>query len=107
VTFTGEGPPAGLAPPYEAYRLYADGRRVPVRSLSFVGVDRRVLKDVVMAGESAGPVDMLDGAPGPGRYQIGPTGGIPVTWDAPPVLIAEMELSSRPGGEPRALTIPK
>lgn len=107
VTFTGEGPPPGLTPPYEAYRLYADGRHEPVRSLTFNGVDRRVLRDIAMASVGAGPTDMLDGPPGPPRFQIGPTGGIPVTWDAPSVLITEMELTSKGGGEPRALVLPK
>ncbi len=107
VTFTGEGPPPGLTPPYEAYRLYAGGRREPVRSLAFSGVDRRVLRDIAMASAGEGPIDMLDGPPGPPRFQIGPTGGIPVTWDAPSVLITEMELTSKGGGEPRALVLPK
>lgn len=107
VTFTGEGAPAGITPPYEAYRLYADGRTEPVRSLVFSGVDRRTLRDVVLAGDSSGPVDAMDGPPGPSRFQIGATGGIPVTWDVPAVLIAEVELTSRAGGEPRVLVAPR
>lgn len=107
VSFSGEGPPPGLTPPYEAYRLYADGHIQPVRSLQFSGVDRRVLRDIVLAGASPGPVEMLDGPPGSARFQIGPTGGLPVTWDAPPVLISEMELVGDAGGEPRALPVPR
>jgi hypothetical protein len=106
VGFSGEGPLPGLTPPYEAYRLYADGHTQTVRSLGFSGVDRRVLRDIALAGPDSGPVDMLDAAPGPGRFQIGPTGGIPVTWSAPAVLITEMELTGRAGGEPRALELP-
>lgn len=107
VTFSGEGAPPGLTPPYEAYRLYADGRTEPVRSLIFSGVDRRVLRDVVLAGDNTGPIDAMDGPPGPGRFQVGATGGLPVTWDVPAVLVAEMELSANPGGEPRVLSLPR
>ncbi|MFN7147312.1 MAG: hypothetical protein ACK4YP_26325, partial [Myxococcota bacterium] len=106
VGISGEGPLPGLTPPYEAWRLYNDGRTEPVRSLRFSGVDRRVLRDIALAGEGVGPVDTLDGPPGPARYQIGPTGGIPVTWDVPSVLITEMELVGGGGGEPRALPLP-
>lgn len=106
VSFSGEGPPQGLTPPYEAYRLYADGHTQPVRSLTFSGVDRRVLRDVALAAEGVGPVDVLDGPPGPGRFQIGATGGLPVTWDVPAVLVAELELNGGGGGEPRVLAVP-
>lgn len=106
VGISGEGPMAGLTPPYEAYRLYADGRTEPVRVARFSGVDRRVLRDIALAGARTGPVDMLDGPPGPARYQIGPTGGLAVTWDVPSVLITEVEVSGSSGGEPRALTLP-
>jgi hypothetical protein len=104
-TSSGEGPPPGLTPPYEVYRLYRDGRRVPVRNVNFRGVDRRVLRDVVLAGEGVGAVDLLDGT-GPGRFHVGPTGGIPMTWEVPSVLIAEVELGGSGGGEARVLTPP-
>ncbi|MES2643762.1 MAG: metallopeptidase TldD-related protein [Myxococcota bacterium] len=106
VGISGEGAMSGLTPPYEAYRLYNDGRTVPVRSVHFSGVDRRVLRDIALAGANTGPVDMLDGPPGPGRYQIGPTGGLTVTWDVPSVLITELEVAGSGGGEPRALPMP-
>jgi hypothetical protein len=103
VGVSGEGPLPGLTAPYEAYRLYADGREEPVRGLGFSGVDRRALRDIALASAGDGPVDGLDGSPGAARFQIGPTGGFPVTWDVPTVLITEMELSGRGGGEPRVL----
>jgi len=106
VGISGEGPMTGLTAPYEAYRLYADGHTQPVRGLRFSGVDRRVLRDIALAGPGAGPVDMLDGPPGPARYQIGPTGGLTATWDVPAVLITELELAGGGGGEPRALPMP-
>lgn len=106
VVFTGEGPLPGLTEPYEAYRLYADGREEPVRGLQFSGVDRRALKDIALAGNGVGLVDTLDGPPGVGRYNIGPTGGVPVSWDVPAILVRELELTSQPGGEPRAVVPP-
>lgn len=106
VAVTGEGPLAGLTLPLELCRLYADGRCVPERSLRFSGVDRRVLRDIVLAGEGDGPTDLLDGPPGPARFQIGATGGIPVTWDVPAVLVGEMELVGTAGGEVPLLAPP-
>lgn len=106
VAFTGEGPLSGLTPPYEVHRLYADGRVEPARSLVFSGVDRRTLKDIVLAGAGEGPVDILDGPPGPQRFQIGPVGGMPATWDVPAVLVAEVELTAAGGGEARVLEAP-
>lgn len=105
IVFTGEGPLPGLTSPYEAYRLYADGREEIVRGLRFSGVDRRLLKDIALASAGAGLVDTLDGPPGPGRYHIGPTGGVPVTWDVPAILVSEVELTTAPGGDPRVLKV--
>lgn len=104
IAITGEGQLAGLTAPYEAWRLYADGHTEPVRGLTFNGVDRRVLRDIAAAGASDA-VTMLDGPPGTERYTIGATGGIPVRWQAPAVLITEMELLGARGGEPRALKV--
>ncbi len=104
IAVTGENQLAGLTPPYEAWRLYADGHTEPVQALNFSGVDRRVLRDVAAAGASTG-VTLLDGPPGAQRFSIGSTGGIPVRWTAPAVLVTEMELSGGSGGEPRALKV--
>ncbi len=103
ITISGEGPPPGLTDPYEACLLDKTGACQPVRNLRFVGVDRRSRRVIVAAGPSPGPVDGLDGPPGPERFGIGPTGGVPVTWEVPSVLIAEMELDPATGGEPRVL----
>jgi hypothetical protein len=103
ITFSGEGPPPGLTPPYEACFLDRSGMCTPTRSLRFSGVDRRSLRDIVAAGPSSGPINMLDGAPGPERFTIGSTGGVPTTWEVPSVLLTEMELEPSPGGEPRVL----
>lgn len=106
VYFTGDGPPSGLTAPYEAYLLGADGSVQPVRGLSFVGVDRRVLRDVVVSGRPEGWVNELDTQPGPMRFHLGAVGGIPVSWSAPPVVIGELELVGQQGGEQRELPRP-
>lgn len=107
ISFSGEDPLPGLTTPYEVYRVYADGRRELVRAGSFAGVDRRSLRDIVGAAEGPGLANLLDGPAGPGRFHIGNTGGLPVSWDVPSVLVSEMELrSGGGGGEPRVLTIP-
>ncbi len=107
VTYSGEGPPAGLTQPFEVERLYRDGRREPVRSLSFLGVDRGALRDIEAAGPMVPAATLLDGPAGTGRFAIGPTGGIPVWWSVPTVLVAEVELRSRAGGEHRVIAAPR
>ena len=47
IAFSGDGPLAGLTQATEIYRLYADGRTEPVHSMKFIGVDRRVMRDIV------------------------------------------------------------
>ena len=44
--------------------------------LKFVGVDRRVLKDIVLAGPQQDFVGLMDDADG--RYFMSPTGGRPI-----------------------------
>jgi len=106
IFFTGEGPPPGLTPPYEAYMLYPDGREQPVRGVSFVGVDRRVLREVVMAGAPGDYVGVMDASPGPRRYNIGAVGGLPAAWSVPPVLLTEIEVQGGSGGEVREIPAP-
>ena len=106
IAFSGEGPLAGLTRPVEAYRLYPDGREEPVRGLSFVGVDRRALRDVSMAGPTGLAVGVMDGAPGSQRFSVGSVGGLPSSWSVPPVLITEVELRGSGGVETRVLEAP-
>ena len=94
--------PAGITSPIEAFRLYADGREEPVRSMQFSGVDRRTLRDIVAATESHGWTTLMDGPPTSGRGQ-GVVGGVPVHWSVPDVLVSEMELLGGGGGEARIL----
>jgi hypothetical protein len=107
ISFAGSAPLPGLSPPVEIYRLYPDGKEEPVRSVSFSGVDRRVLRDIVAAGEGAGPVDMMDRPGASFRSGVGRLGGLPVTWDAPQILISELELRGKPGGEHRVIPPPE
>ena len=97
---------AGLTPPEEAYRLYADGREEPVRGLQFSGVDRRVLRDIIANGRTSTPIQMLDGSGTSERFTLGEAGGVPVSWTAPAVLITEMELRGNAGGELRIIPRP-
>jgi len=104
IAFSGDGPLSGLTLPLEIYRLYADGSEVPVRGASFVGVDKRVLRDIVVAGPQSSFIGLTDDHYG--RYGLGYSGGIPVAWSAPSVLIAEMELRGQGGQELRILPKP-
>lgn len=106
IFFTGEGPPPGLTPAYEAYLLRADGSRSPVRGVAFSGVDRRVLRDIAMAGEPGPYVGLLDAEPGPGRFHIGAVGGLPASWSVPPVLVGELEVVGNQGGDKREIPAP-
>jgi TldD protein len=106
IFFTGDGPPPGLTRPYEAYLLHKDGTTTPVRGLRFSGVDRRVMRDIVIAGEPGAYVGVLDDQPGPGRFHVGAVGGLPCSWSAPPVVIAELELVGSGGGQTREIPRP-
>lgn len=107
VFFTGEGPPPGLTMPYEVVLLHPDGTEEPIRGLHFSGVDRRALRDIVMAGPDSGFVPVLDGKPGPARYHIGTVGGMPGAWSAPSVLLSELELVGNHGGDARVIPAPE
>lgn len=106
IAFSGEAPLPGLTPPNRAWRLYPDGHTEPVRGLGFVGVDRRVLRDIVLAGRTGEPGGVMDAAAGSQRFGIGAVGGLPASWAVPPVLISELELHGSGGSEERVLTAP-
>jgi hypothetical protein len=106
-SITGDEPMAGLTTPTEVVKLYADGREEPVRGLRFVGADRRTLRDIVAAGRTQAPVQMLDVPGGSDRFGWGWFEGLGVSWAVPPVLIDEMELHARSGGEARVVTRPE
>ena len=104
IAFSGDEQLSGLTTPTVVVRRYADGHEEPVRGLRFVGVDRRVLKDIVLAGPQEDFIGMTDDSNG--RYGLGPTSGQPVSWSVPSVLIEEVEMSGQGGGEQRILPPP-
>ena len=99
IAFSGSEQLSGLTLPTEIYRLYADGHAEPVRGASFVGVDRKVLRDIILAGEQSEFIGLKDDSSG--RYGIGSISGMKVSWSAPSVLIGEMELRGQGGQEQR------
>jgi hypothetical protein len=88
--------------PQEAWLLDSRGRRTPVRGLRVAGTDRRVLRDLLAAAPGPGWTTLLDGPPDR-RRRLPATGGIPVGWHVPSVLVGEMELAGTGGGEARVL----
>jgi len=99
---SGETAP-GLSSPTQAYLLYRDGRREPVRCARFLGVDRRAMRDVVAAGSVGISIGRLDNHPSGSRYRGGWTYGVQSGWETPAVLVSELELIGQPGGSPRKL----
>ncbi len=104
IAFSGDEQLSGLTTPSVVVRRYADGTEEPVRGLKFVGVDRRVLKDIVLAGPQQDFVGLMDESDG--RYFMSPTGGRPVSWSVPSILISEMELNGQGGGDEYILSPP-
>ena len=104
VAFSGDEQLSGLTNPTEIVRLYADGHEEPIRGASFVGVNRKVLRDIVAAGPQSDFIGMMDSDSQ--RYMIGYTGGVPTSWSVPTVLIAEMELRGQGGQELHVLPMP-
>ena len=101
--FAGDEAPAGLSRPTEAYLLHRDGRKEVVRIGSFLGVDRRALRDIVAAGQPSPVRGVLDKAPSTIRFSTSLTGGVQSGWSVPSVLVSEFELVDRSGGEVRLL----
>ncbi len=107
IAFTGDGPLAGLTRPLEIVRLYRDGHEEAIQpTLGFVGVDRRVLRDIAGASAADDWVGVLDAPNGPQRFSIGAVGGLPAAWSVPSVVITELELRSLGGSQPRTLPAP-
>ncbi len=104
VAFSGDEQLSGMTTPREVLRLYPDGTEVPVRGARFVGVNRNVLKDIVLAGAQQDFLGMMDDYDG--RYMTGATSGRPVAWSVPSVLVSEMELNGQGGGDDYILPAP-
>ena len=104
IAFSGDEQLAGLTSPSIVVRRYADGHEEPVRNVRFVGVDKRILKDIVLAGPQQEFMGRMDDSTG--RYMIGATSGRPVSWSVPSILIEEMELNGQGGGQQYLLPHP-
>ncbi|MBX2803902.1 MAG: hypothetical protein KTR31_39870 [Myxococcales bacterium] len=76
-----------LPDPVRAVRVFRDGREQPVRGWSLSGIDVRSLREIVAASGSERHAMMLSEPTGRGA------GRVPVTIDAPTVLIPEAELA--------------
>jgi len=105
IAFTGDAPLSGLSAPLEMVRLYRDGREEPVRGGKFFGVDRRIFKDIVMAGPQSSWYNVIDLPPSEMRFNIG-FFGYGSSWSAPAILISEMELRGASGGEKHVIPAP-
>ena len=105
IAFSGDAPLSGLSNPLEMVRLYKDGREEPVRGAKFFGVDRRILRDIVMAGPQSSWIHMIDVPPSEMRFSFG-FWGYGTSWSAPAILISEMELRGAGGGEKREIPPP-
>ncbi len=102
LSMMGGSPAAELPDPVEVVERYADGHEVAVRGLQWNGVDRRILRDILAAGASTRATFLQPG----GGMSFGDraTAGLPVTIEAPSVLVSEVELDPDTGAVP---TVPK
>ena len=106
IAFSGDGPLAGLTEATEIYRLYNDGRTEPIHGMKFIGVDRRVLRDISAAGVQSEWRGMMDSDPSSGRHGMGAFTGAPTSWSTPAVLISELELHTQSTHEQKILPPP-
>jgi hypothetical protein len=78
---------AGLSLPLEVYKLYPDGREVPVRGLEFANVTVRTLRDILQTDDQQHLYN----------YLIADDYEMPASLVCPAILIEEMELGHREG----------
>lgn len=93
-----------LPPPVAVVRAYPDGRREIVRGARFAAVDRRLLRDVLLAGPVSEHDVLWSSRPDQGAFS--PIGGLPGTVRAPAVLVGEVEVEPDPGDPARARRLP-
>jgi len=96
----GSGSSKPFSSPLEIFRVYPDGREEPVRGVRFRGVNVRLMRDILAAGNDATPVEyMLNGAPlalmGAGGYVVG------ASVVCPSLLFDEMDLERPQEERPR------
>ncbi len=93
-----------LPVPVALVKRYADGREEVLRGAQFSGVQRFVLRDIVLAGPSTSGSFMAAMSGEPWTY--GPTEGLPTWIRAPSVLVGEMEIVPRPPDPKRVPIVP-
>jgi len=96
----GSGSSKPVSSPLEIYRVYPDGREEPIRGVRFRGVNVRLLRDIVAAGNDAAPMEYLfNAAPlalmGAGGYVVG------TSVVCPSLLFDEIEVERPQEERPR------
>ncbi len=76
------GDQKGLTVPLEVYKIYPDGREVPVRGLEFTNVTARILRDILQTDDQRHLYN----------YLIANDYEMPVSLVCPSILVEEMEL---------------
>ncbi|MBI2687473.1 MAG: hypothetical protein HYX27_14265 [Acidobacteria bacterium] len=96
----GSGSSRPVSSPLEILRVYPDGREEPIRGVRFRGVNVRVLRDILAAGDDAAPMEyLLNTAPlalmGAGGYVLG------ASVVCPSLLFDELDLERPQEERPR------
>ena len=96
----GSGASRPLSSPLEIFRVYPDGREEAIRGVRFRGINVRLLRDILAAGNDAEPMEyMLNTAPlalmGAGGYVVG------ASVVCPSLLFDEVEMERPQEERPR------
>lgn len=86
----------GLTEPLEVYKVYPDGREVPVRGLKFLNVNVRTLRDILQTDNSEHVYN----------YLIADDYEMPASLVCPAILVEEMELGHSEGKTQRPPVLP-
>ncbi len=96
----GSGSSRPLSSPLEIFRVYPDGREEAIRGVRFRGINVRLLRDILAAGDDPEPMEyLLNGAPlalmGAGGYVVG------ASVVCPSLLFDEIDLERPQEERPR------
>jgi predicted Zn-dependent protease len=96
----GSGASRPMSSPLEIYRVYPDGREEAIRGVRFRGINVRLLRDILAAGNDAEPMEyLLNAAPlalmGAGGYVVG------ASVVCPSLLFDEIEMERPQEERPR------
>lgn len=86
----------GLTTPLAVYKVYADGREVPVRGLEFANVTVRLLRDILQTDDSKYVYS----------YLIGDDYEMPASVVCPSILLEEVELKQGEGKTQKPPVLP-